>query len=141
MTREYVCIRPARSTAIYKEKYGLVAPDCEFNTCPMNKHKFKFYINALACSYLRSKHGPPRPGATTIIHSSRITEYDMTQAKLNFHNRRGRHTCASEGCNHRLEVGDRVVTLHAPLKRDGKGRDTNGTRIYCVACAKERLII
>lgn len=131
MTREYVCIHPFRSIAQFKDVSTQDALECTFNHCPRSGYDGDWTDLAPRCSYRRAKNGFDKPGANTVHHSKRICEYDMTDSKLSYHNKRGRFVCVSKGCNHRIEVGDRVV-------RQAGGE---GPRLFCVACAKDRGII
>jgi len=131
MTREYVCIHPVRSIAEFK-KFSTQDPlECTFNHCHRSGYESDWTDLGPKCSYRRAKNGFVKTGANTVRHSKRIYEYDMTDSKLAYHNKRGRYSCASEGCDHVFKAGDRVVRLTS----------NDGARIYCVACAKERGII
>ena len=132
MARElsHVCIHPFKSRAQFDE-YSSQAPlECTFNHCPRSGYEGKWTPPWSGCSYRRVGIRKAR-GDTTINHSKRICEYNMTGSKLSYHHARGRYSCASEGCGHVFKVGDRVVRLAG----------VGGPRLFCAACAKDRGII
>ena len=128
----HVCIYPFKSKAQLDEVSSRAPIECTWQHCPRPGIPMGLNFNnrAPGCSYRRVGIKKTR-GDTTINHSKRICEYDMTDSKLSYHHNRGRYSCASEGCEHRIDVGDRVVRLAG----------VGGPRIFCAACASDRGII